>query len=52
VTLKGFKKCCTYNAVDETICYGMRGKRMGMSGVSARKAKALLVKIETSDTVW
>ena len=48
VTLKGFKKCCTYNAVDETmICCGMRGKRMGMLGVSVRKVKALFVKMET-----
>jgi hypothetical protein len=48
VILKGFKKCCTSNAVAETvICCGMRGKRIGMLGVSVRKVKALLVKMET-----
>ena len=46
--IKGFKKCCTSSAVDETmICCGMRGKRMGMLGVSVRKVKALTVKMES-----
>ena len=47
VTLKGFKKCCTSKAVETVICCGMSGKRMGMLGVSVRKVKALLVKMET-----
>ena len=29
------------------ICCGMRGKWMGMLGVSVREVKALLMKIET-----
>jgi len=48
VTVKGFKKCCISNAVDETDdeCCGMAEKRMGMLGVWARKVKALTVKME------
>jgi hypothetical protein len=47
--MKGFKKCCISNAVDGLmiICCGMIVKRMGMLGVSVRKMKALMVKMET-----
>jgi hypothetical protein len=49
VTVKGFKKCCIPNAMDETdvVCCRMTVKRMGMLGVSVRKMKALTVKMET-----
>jgi hypothetical protein len=48
VTVKGFKKCCVSDAVDElTICCGMAVKRMGMLGVCVKEMKALTVKMET-----
>jgi hypothetical protein len=46
--VKVIKKCCIANAMDETItCCGIAVRRMGMLGVSARKMKALTVKMET-----
>jgi len=47
--VQGFKKCCLPIAVGETdddSCR-MTVRRMGMLGVSARKLKALTVKLET-----
>ena len=40
--MKGFKKCCISNALDETvICCGMAVRRMGMLEVSVSKMKVL-----------
>jgi hypothetical protein len=47
--VRGFKKCCISSAVDglRTLCCGMAVKRMGMLGVSVRKMKTLLLRVET-----
>jgi hypothetical protein len=48
VTVKGVKQGCISNVIDKTnndSC-GMAVQRMGMSGMSARKMKALTMKIE------
>jgi len=46
--VQGFNKCCLPIAVGETddSC-GITVRRMGMLGVSVRKMKALIVKLET-----
>ena len=48
VTVKGFKKCCISNAMDETDddMLRMAMKKTGMFGVCTRKIKALTVKME------
>jgi hypothetical protein len=49
VILKGFNKCCISNAVEGTDewCCSMTVKRVGKLGVSVRKRKAPIVKMET-----
>jgi hypothetical protein len=49
VILKGFKKCCISDAVDELImtCCGMTVKGMGMVKINVRKMKSLPSKMDT-----
>jgi hypothetical protein len=54
VTVKGFKKCCLSNALDGTDdgIFGMTGKRMGMSEVSARKTNKKGPRMYNSATAY
>jgi hypothetical protein len=48
ITVKGFKQCCVSSAMmGLMMCCGMTVKRMGMLGVSVRKMKAMIVRMET-----
>jgi hypothetical protein len=48
VTVKGFEKCCTSNAVDGTDDMLWNGsEKMVLLGVSVRTMKAMTVKMET-----
>jgi hypothetical protein len=52
VTVKGFKKCCTFNAVDGTdgdMLWNGREK-IGSVKSECEKMKAVTVKMETSGT--
>ena len=49
-TVKGLKKCCISSVMGMGLrmtCCGMAVKRMGMLGVSVRRMKAMIVKMET-----